>query len=770
MVVNDDDAAMVMFTAKHKHRFANHDGEATITDNQCSNASTVQPKPSVQPHCSSVDKQSITGECDYQKDTIDEFKVGDVVRIQLKGKNIAGIITDKFMTSGGEHRLKARPLNSSNVVTLAMNQVSHFHDDPADIPTTHSDVDRAAIASVLTYDELKQLWKGDSDNTMSPESRTALRWHHRLHCVPLRTLHRLASRGVLPRSILKVKVMPLCASCAFAAAHRRKWRSKGRKESSIRRQTHTFPGAGTSCDHIVSHQPGLIPQATGKPTNKRFWGSVLYCDHHSDFLYNHLICGTTSEATLQSKHAYEQLARTHGVQIRSYHADNLRFNDVRFRTDCNKMGQHLTYCGVGAHHQNAVVESKIKEVCYGGRTILLHAKRKWPDVISTALWPFAVQSIVDRHNKLSLDPKGRSPLEKFSGVDCNIPVNDFRTWGCPVYILEPQNQSGTIGTRKWDPRSHIGVNLGHSPCHATTVALVLNLKTGLVSPQYHVVYDEEFSTVPYLSSIEEPPNWPDLLHKHTVHYVDDDEIASPSWLYPSEPVIATSSEGESFNTSPRSCSTNNDSTSSKLPNEPQRLNHHQNGGGESSVNAPARFVDVETLGLRRSERIKQRRSKPIYTFLAAVATTLLDATLATTAYATECFQTRAALYDDFLDRSFDGTNNQTSILSQIYYTSQANNEVYNLREMLAQPDRQDFVKAMEEEVDSMFREKIWTTVPPKQMEAHYRSKRVEEQQVRRQQIMMIWSFKRKRHPDGSLKRHKARLCCHGGQQQHGRNY
>ena len=35
---------------------------------------------------------------------------------------------------------------------------------------------------------------------------------------------------------------------------------------------------------------------------------------------------------------------------------------------------------------------------------------------------------------------------------------------------------------------------------------------------------------------------------------------------------------------------------------------------------------------------------------------------------------------------------------------------------------------------------------------------------------MIWSFKRKRHPDGSLSKYKARLCCHGGQQQWGINY
>ena len=35
---------------------------------------------------------------------------------------------------------------------------------------------------------------------------------------------------------------------------------------------------------------------------------------------------------------------------------------------------------------------------------------------------------------------------------------------------------------------------------------------------------------------------------------------------------------------------------------------------------------------------------------------------------------------------------------------------------------------------------------------------------------MIWSFKRKRHPDERLSKYKARLCCHGGQQQWGVQY
>ena len=110
------------------------------------------------------------------------------------------------------------------------------------------------------------------------------------------------------------------------------------------------------------HQPGLVPQSIGKLTHKIFWGSVLYVDHFSDFLYNHLITSVSSLETINSKHAYESVGKAYGIDIKSYHADNLRFNDINFSGDCAKAGQTMTFCGVGAHHQNAVVESKNKEI------------------------------------------------------------------------------------------------------------------------------------------------------------------------------------------------------------------------------------------------------------------------------------------------------------------------------------------------------------------------------------------------------------------------
>ena len=105
----------------------------------------------------------------------------------------------------------------------------------------------------------------------------------------------------------------------------------------------------------------------------------------TDFIYVHLIPSATTAATMAAKHAYERVAKSYGVQVKAWRADNLRFNSREFMASCDQAGQTYTYCGVGAHHQNAIAESKIKTVSYAGRTLLLHAKRKWPTIIVTAL-------------------------------------------------------------------------------------------------------------------------------------------------------------------------------------------------------------------------------------------------------------------------------------------------------------------------------------------------------------------------------------------------
>ena len=106
--------------------------------------------------------------------------------------------------------------------------------------------------------------------------------------------------------------------------------------------------------------------------------------------YSHLQTSTGGDETLAAKHAFEIMSHSFGIPIQSYHADNGIFAEKLFRNEISMSNQSISFCGVGAHHQNAIAECKIREVCYSSRTVLLHAKRKWPAVISTALWPYAM--------------------------------------------------------------------------------------------------------------------------------------------------------------------------------------------------------------------------------------------------------------------------------------------------------------------------------------------------------------------------------------------
>ena len=86
-------------------------------------------------------------------------------------------------------------------------------------------------------------------------------------------------------------------------------------------------------------------------------------------------------------------------------------------------------------------------------------------------------------------------MEIFSAskMDSNV-LQYEKTWGCPVYVLDPKLQDGKK-LPKWDPRTRQGQYLGRSPKHASSVGLIRNLNTGFISPQVHVIYDTRFQTV-----------------------------------------------------------------------------------------------------------------------------------------------------------------------------------------------------------------------------------------------------------------------------------
>jgi len=61
----------------------------------------------------------------------------------------------------------------------------------------------------------------------------------------------------------------------------------------------------------------------------------------------------------------------------------------------------------------------------------------------------------------------------------------------------------------------MGIHLGHSPLHAQTLPLILNLRLGLVSPQqYHITYDDQLTLTTSWILNKLPANWKDLFKQY----------------------------------------------------------------------------------------------------------------------------------------------------------------------------------------------------------------------------------------------------------------
>jgi len=198
-------------------------------------------------------------------------------------------------------------------------------------------------------------------------------------------------------------------ACLFGQAHKRPWQTKSKQKHPICKPTDDAPGKKASLDQMVPAQPGLIPQMSGRLTNLRVMAATSVVDHFSNHVYVYLMKDLTLSKTILAKHAYERFLALLGIESKAYHADNGRFAGKGFRDDCTSSNQTITFCGVGSHHQNGIAERKIKDIILGGRTFLLHAKRMFPEYISTILWPFAVKCYKDRLNNPVHRADGRTP-------------------------------------------------------------------------------------------------------------------------------------------------------------------------------------------------------------------------------------------------------------------------------------------------------------------------------------------------------------------------
>eukprot|EP00934_Nitzschia_sp_Nitz4_P000920 Nitzschia sp. Nitz4//scaffold577_size2809//140//955//NITZ4_009285-RA/size2809-processed-gene-0.1-mRNA-1//-1//CDS//3329554798//920//frame0 len=244
-------------------------------------------------------------------------------------------------------------------------------------------------------------------------------------------------------------------------------------------------------------QPGFIAQLKGKPTKQRYRCATVFVDHFSRLSFVHLQQSTSGIETLEAKKAFERFADSHGVSVKHYHADNGRFADTLFVRHTASLGQSISFCGVNAHHQNGIAEKRIRDLRESARTALLDALERWPKAIHHSLWPYAFRhaNLVHANTPLSGShgSNGLTPLELFSGSKVSPNIANFHPFGAPVYVLHDALAAGN-SFNKWFPRARLAINLGPSPAPARSVCLALNPLTGMVSPQYHVKFDDLFET------------------------------------------------------------------------------------------------------------------------------------------------------------------------------------------------------------------------------------------------------------------------------------
>jgi hypothetical protein len=132
---------------------------------------------------------------------------------------------------------------------------------------------------------------------------------------------------------------------------------------------------------------------------------------------------------------------------------------------------------------------------------LLHLMLHWPDHCKLTLWALSMHYAVWIYNRIPRESLGGlTPDEFWSGAQTDhADLKRAHVFGCPVYVLDADLQNGK-SIPKWDSRSHQGMFIGYSPDHSSLVPMVLNLATGHISPQYHIVFDDSFHTVPSLHS------------------------------------------------------------------------------------------------------------------------------------------------------------------------------------------------------------------------------------------------------------------------------
>ena len=132
-----------------------------------------------------------------------------------------------------------------------------------------------------------------------------------------------------------------------------------------------------------------------------------------------------------------------------------------------------------------------------------------------------------------------------------------------------------------------------------------------MSPQHHLVFDDEFTTIQYLSSTDIPPQWLALVKNSSDKTPKGDYTLAETWFNHTseeesenkEPIIQTY-DSESTQPNKMLLDSEGDSNKSSKPTTVSKEETSENleTSDVKSTVIPNNFINIETTGLRRSPR------------------------------------------------------------------------------------------------------------------------------------------------------------------------
>ena len=585
--------------------------------------------------------------------------------------------------------------------------------------------------------------------TEQDPSMGLLKLHQRFGHVSFKKLQWMAKQGILPKAYATCDI-PVCPACAYGKMIKRPWRSKETRSISANDQKHLKPGDQVAVDQLVSPTPGLIAQMTGKLTTKRYKYATVYVDVASRYGFVHLQKSADAEETVQGKCIFETHLQSFGVTVKSYHADNGIFRAHKWVNSCKEKQQGLTFAGVNAHHQNGYAERRIRELQELTRSMLIHANRQWKGSITTNLWPYALRMANGLYNNtpcFQLDGN-KTPMQCMSGTDVAINKKHYKTFGCPTYVLlNPLQKNDPFP--KWSERAKVGIYLGQSPQHNRNVALVLSRETGLVSPQFHVLCDNHFTTVKNDTTKAEWMVKAGFVTASQPRKATDTSIRGAVMANEKPNLPMHPSEGDIIR---------DEDKKRKRANDPKENKTYANGQGEDISQSKRTTVtwDTTTTNINADGRRRSGRLNP--SLVPAQKLLALQVELATNTQSSdeeyipgEIFCTETLIRDS-LESEYEYKDPMACKAS-------TDPDTMYLHEALKENDRKEFINAMQKEVQDQMDNGNFTIVEANDVPSD------------KPILPAVWQMKRKRNiRTREIKKYKARLNIDGSRMRQGIHY